>query len=293
MNKLPPDVKLTIVSDSGHSSGLIENTKEQIGEGYGNYEDGSAFTNNTDDGSYNRDDVKIKNKSLPLDILLDMLKQKSRKDDVRVGNIRTTLFDMFRDDASSTVKKFVRSLMGGDNNEQGGGGCIGLVGSVATQIVKQIVEDEPIADNRYANYNSDDRSLKGGDNNEQGGGFMGLVGSLATQIVKQIAKDEPIVNNIYAKREDSGLVQGSDMGILVSGCQSSQTSIDINNGDGGDSYGALSNAIQIVIGSAPPDEPITNRQLVTQVRELLASKGYTQRPGLYCTDENADAPFIC
>ena len=77
MNKLPPDVKLTIVSDSGHSSGLIENTKEQIGEGYGNYEDGSAFTNNTDDGSYNRDDVKIKNKSLPLNILLDMLKQKS------------------------------------------------------------------------------------------------------------------------------------------------------------------------------------------------------------------------
>ena len=222
---------------------------------------------------------------MPLDILLDMLKQKSRKDDVRVGNIRTTLFDMFRDDASSTVKKFVRSLMGGDNNERGGGGFIGLVGSVATQIVKQIVEDEPIADNRYANYNSDDRSLKGGDNNEQGGGFMGWVGSLATQSDNQIFEEEP--------SEDSELVRGNDMGILVSGCQTSETSIDVNSGDGSDSYGALSNAIQIVIGSAPPDEPITNRQLVTQVREFLASQGFTQRPGLYCTDANADAPFIC
>ena len=292
MNKLPPDVKLTIVSDSCHSGGLIENTKEQIGEsfqssgeGYENDEDESEYPGNAEDGRYGKDGIQIKNKSLPLDILLDMLKQKSRKDDVRVGNIRTTLFDMFRDDASSTVKKFVRSLMGGDNNERGGGGFIGLVGSVATQIVKQIVEDEPIADNRYANYNSDDRSLKGGDNNEQGGGFMGWVGSLATQSDNQIFEEEP--------SEDSELVRGNDMGILVSGCQTSETSIDVNSGDGSDSYGALSNAIQTIIESAPPDEPITNRQLVTQVRELLAAQGFTQKPGLYCTDANADAPFIC
>ena len=86
VNKLPPDVKLTIVSDSCHSGGLIENAKEQIGEsfqssgkGYGNYEDESAYTENTneEDGSYGRDDVEIKNRSLPLHILLDMLKQKS------------------------------------------------------------------------------------------------------------------------------------------------------------------------------------------------------------------------
>ena len=252
MDKLPPGVKLTIVSDSCHSGGLIENTKEQIGEsfqysreGYKNDEDESAYTGNTEDGSYSKDDVKIKNKSLPLDILLDMLKQKSRKDDVRVGNIRTTLFDIFGEDSSSRVKKFVTSLMRGDSNEQ------------------------------------------------EGDGFMGLVGSQATQSDNQSFEEEPNEDSSYVKQEDSELVRGSDMGILVSGCQTSQISCDINNGDDADSYGALSNAIQIVIGSAPPDEPITNRQLVTQVRELLAAQGFTQKPGLYCTDANADAPFIC
>ena len=254
VDKLPPDVKLTIVSDSCHSGGLIENTKEQIGEsyqssgeGYGNDENESAYIENTteDDGSYGRDDVEIKNKSLSLDILLDMLRKKSRKDDVRVGNIRSTLFDIFGEDSSSRVKKFVRSLMGGDSNEQGGDGFMGLVGSPTTEFDNERFEDEP----------SEDYS--------------------------------------YISQEDSEIVRGSDMGILVSGCQTSQTSIDINNGDSGDSYGALSNAIQTIIGSAPPDKPITNRQLVTQVRELLASQGFTQQPGLYCSDANANAPFIC
>ena len=42
----------------------------------------------------------------------------------------------------------------------------------------------------------------------------------------------------------------------------------MTDGDGG-AYGALSNAIKIVIEATPPDEPITNRQLVTQVRESI------------------------
>ena len=247
MNKLPPDVTLTIVADSCHSGGLIDHTKEQIGdsfqssgEGYGNEEDGGANR----EWSYGRDDVEIQNKSLPLDTLLDVLKEKSGKDDVGVGNIRTTLLDLFGDDATTTVKKFARSLFGGDTNEQ------------------------------------------------EGGGFMGLVGSLATQFVNQSFEEAPSEDYSYGQHEDSGRVRGRDMGILVSGCQSDQTSADARPADGG-AYGALSNAIQIIIGSAPPDEPITNRQLVTQVREFLASRGFTQQPGLYCSDEDADAPFIC
>ena len=253
MNKLPPNVKLTIVSDSCHSGGLIENTKEQIGEsfqssgeGYGNDEDENAYTKNTteEDRNYGRDDVEIKNKSLPLHLLLDILKRKSGKDDVRVGNIRTTLFDIYGEDSSSIVKRFVRSLKGGDSNEQGGDGFMGLVGSPTTQISNQSFEEEP----------SEDYS--------------------------------------YISEEDSEIVRGSDMGILVSGCQTSQFSSDIDDGNGG-GYGVLSNAIKTVIEAASPDEPITNRQLVTQVREFLASEGFTQRPGLYCSDANADAPFIC
>ena len=219
LNKLPPNVKLTIVSDSGHCGGLIENTKEKIGdsyqssrEGYGNDRDGSAFTKNTDsDGSYGGDDVEIKNKPFPLNILLELLKQKLGKDDVQVGNIRTTLFDLFGKDSSSTMEKFMRSLMEGDNNEQGGGEFMGLVGSLATQIVKQIAEDESSDNNSYAKQdgsgdnNSYDRSPMGGDNNEQGvGGFVRLVGFLGTQIVKQMVEGGSSDDNSYAKQDGSG-----------------------------------------------------------------------------------------
>ena len=121
---------------------------------------------------------------------------------------------------------------------------------------------------------------------------MGLVGSPTTQISNQSFEEEPSEDYSYISEEDSEIVRGSDMGILVSGCQTSQFSSDIDDGNGG-GYGVLSNAIKTVIKATSPDEPITNRQLVTQVREFLASEGFTQRPGLYCSDANADAPFIC
>ena len=46
------------------------------------------------------DNIKIQNKSLLLDSLLKVLKEKSWKDDVHVGNIRETLADMSQDDVS-------------------------------------------------------------------------------------------------------------------------------------------------------------------------------------------------
>ena len=77
------------------------------------------------------DNIKIQNKSLPLDSLLKVLKEKSGKDDVHVGNIRETLVDVFGDDVSPTVKRFVQSLKGWDNSEQKGQGKFkGLVRKV-------------------------------------------------------------------------------------------------------------------------------------------------------------------
>ena len=83
------------------------------------------------------------------------------------------------------------------------------------------------------------------------------------------------------------------MGILVSGCQSCQISADATPTNGGLPYGALTNAIRTTIESIGHDIPITNRQLVTQVRKVLADQGFPQQPGLYCNDANVDDPFIC
>lgn len=82
-----------------------------------------------------------------------------------------------------------------------------------------------------------------------------------------------------------------DAGILLSGCQHNETSADATPaGDHSQSYGAFSNALISVL--AQREGTITNRELVMAVRETLSKTGFKQHPCLFCTDENADAPFI-
>lgn len=82
-----------------------------------------------------------------------------------------------------------------------------------------------------------------------------------------------------------------DEGILLSGCQANETSADMCEGmDAGRAYGAFSNAIQMVLKEHRG--PLSNRELVTLAREVLRRQGFAQHPCLYCSDENADAPFL-
>ncbi|KAH7441000.1 hypothetical protein KP509_03G020300, partial [Ceratopteris richardii] len=95
----------------------------------------------------------------------------------------------------------------------------------------------------------------------------------------------------YAGRKTSNSVM--DMAVLVSGCQSNETSADADpDGNPTHAYGALSNAIQTVLDSYQADQPISNSYLVNEVCCLLASQKFKQKPGLYCADDNLDAPFI-
>ena len=81
-------------------------------------------------------------------------------------------------------------------------------------------------------------------------------------------------------------------GVLISGCQTDQTSGDATTAEGV-SYGLLSNAIQTILARNKRGA-VTNRELVLKARELLSKQGATaQQPGLYCSDEHASAPFIC
>eukprot|EP00253_Pinus_taeda_P031729 PITA_31729 len=94
-----------------------------------------------------------------------------------------------------------------------------------------------------------------------------------------------------------GLQQGKqsihpDMGILFSGCQTDETSVDACPiGDYNKAYGAFSNAIQTILeqhGKAP----IGNKELALGARKLLVEQGYSQHPCLYSSDMIADAPFL-
>ncbi|GMJ11619.1 metacaspase 2d, metacaspase 4 [Hibiscus trionum] len=291
VDKVPAGCCITIVSDSCHSGGLIDEAKEQIGESTkgSDSESGSGFKNflhqkvhgafesrgihvpskfhrhHDDDDDEEVDDrgvvedydedVYVNSRSLPLSTLIDMLKQETGKDDIDVGKLRPTLFDAFGEDSSPKVKKFMKIFM---------------------------------------------TKLQGHDDGE-GGGFMGKVGGLALQFLKTKLDDDegygkPALETEVRSHKDAyaGASKHSlpDSGILISGCQTDQTSADATpSGNPSQAYGALSNAIQTII--AESDGRVTNKELVLKARRMLKKQGFTQRPGLYCSDNHVDAPFVC
>jgi len=293
---IPRGCRITIVSDSCHSGGLLEEAKEQIGEstkgeaeqsGSGSGFGFSSFLHRTvedaiesrgfhipsglrhhrgrDDGDEAEDrgiDLPhgdygyVKNRSLPLSTLIDILKQKTGKDDIDVGKIRPTLFDVFGEDSSPKVKKFMNVILNKlqQGSGEGGGGILGLVGGLAQEFLKHKLDEN---DEGYAKPAQETR-----------------VGS------KQEA---------YAGSSKHSLPDG---GILMSGCQSDQTSADASpSGNAAGAYGAFSNAIQAIIEES--NGAISNHELVQRAREKLKKEGFTQKPGLYCSDHHVDAPFVC
>ncbi|OMO68936.1 Peptidase C14, caspase catalytic [Corchorus capsularis] len=294
VDKVPEGCRITIVSDSCHSGGLIDEAKEQIGESTKQQEEsdsgsgsGFGFKNflhrKVEDAFESRgihvpsglrhhgrgdeeevadrgvgDDYEgyVKSRSLPLSTLIEMLKQKTGKDDIDVGKLRPTLFDVFGEDASPKVKKFMKVIM--DKLQQGGNG-------------------------------------------QDGGGFLGMVGNLAQEFLKHKLEDDegygkPAMETEVGSKQEAyaGSTKRSlpDSGILISGCQTDQTSADASpSGNASAAYGALSNAIQTII--AESYGRVTNQELVEKARKMLKKQGFTQRPGLYCSDHHVDAPFVC
>ncbi|MBA0699388.1 hypothetical protein E1A91_D13G152000v1 [Gossypium mustelinum] len=297
VDKVPKGSRITIVSDSCHSGGLIDEAKEQIGDSSKpqgsepESESGSSgfrsFLHHTvqdafesrgihvpsrlrhrdhhhdkeevDDRGVNEDyddSGYVKSRSLPLSTLIEMLKQKTGKDDIDVGKLRPTLFDMFGEDASPKVKKFMNIIM---------------------------------------------TKLQGSGDDGEGGGFMGKVGNLALQFLKQKLDDDegygkPALETEVSSKQEAYAGAGKhslpDSGILISGCQTDQTSADASpSGNASKAYGALSNAIQTII--ADSDGSITNKELVLKARQMLKKQGFTQQPGLYCCDHHVRAPFVC
>ncbi|GAB2286591.1 Metacaspase-4 [Dionaea muscipula] len=303
VNEVPEGCRITIVSDSCHSGGLIDDAKEQIGESTrANQEDGrkeqggSSLTGflkqtlgDTVSGAFESRGIHIpsefrhhhhhrqreeeaeypvvhegyghhhgyiRSKSLPLSTLIEILKQKTGKDDIDVGKLRPTLFDVFGEDASPKVKKFMKVIMGRlQGGGEGEGGFMGIVGNLAQEFLKHKLEEN---DEGYAEP------------------------ALRTKVESN--------QEVYAGA--TGRRTLPDGGILLSGCQTDQTSADASpSGNSSEAYGAFSNVIQAVL--AESEEGITNQQLVLKARQLLKHRGFTQRPGLYCSDDHVDAPFIC
>ncbi|KAI3764786.1 hypothetical protein L2E82_14802 [Cichorium intybus] len=295
VDQVPHGCRITIISDSCHSGGLIDEAKEQIGESYKNDPDEqegsgsgfklSSFLHKTAESALESRGIKmpsafrhkhreeeeeeeteaayegdddVKSKSLPLSTLIEILQQKTGKDDIDVGKVRPTLFDIFGEDSSPKVKKFMKVIL---DKFQGGSGGDG----------------------------------------SSGGGFFGMVGSLAQEFIKQKLENDSeyakpaMETGVERKEEAYAGSKKKDMpenGILISGCQTHETSADATpSGNKDQAYGALSNAIQTIIEES--DGRVSNYDLVTQARKLLKKQGFTQHPGLYCDDNHVKASFLC
>uniref|UniRef100_A0A2P2JSE4 Metacaspase 8 n=1 Tax=Rhizophora mucronata TaxID=61149 RepID=A0A2P2JSE4_RHIMU len=296
VDQVPEGCCLTIVSDSCHSGGLIDEAKEQIGESTKPQEQesdsGFGFKNflrqsvqdafesrgihlpsalhhhhrhqrDEEDVDYRSveaeygDEGYVKSRSLPLSTLIEILKQKTGRDDIDVGKLRPTLFDVFGEDASPKVKKFMKFIM---------------------------------------------NKIHHGDGESESSGFLGIVGNLAQEFLKHKLEEndegyvQPAMETQLSGKEEAyaGSTKRSlpDNGILISGCQTDQTSADASpSGNSSEAYGALSNAIQTII--AETDGAVSNRELVLRARKMLKQQGFTQRPGLYCSDTHIDASFVC
>jgi len=131
----------------------------------------------------------------------------------------------------------------------------------------------------------------------QHGGVVGFMGALAQELLK--AKLDGKQEQLEAAAMEQEVQSEQEVyagttarvpsnGVLISGCQTDQTSADATTSKG--SYGALSNAIQAILAE---HGTVTNMELVTKARKMLSRQGYTQQPGLYCSDEHASVAFIC
>uniref|UniRef100_A0A803LZS0 Peptidase C14 caspase domain-containing protein n=1 Tax=Chenopodium quinoa TaxID=63459 RepID=A0A803LZS0_CHEQI len=108
-------------------------------------------------------------------------------------------------------------------------------------------------------------------------------------------KDEAIVPydfNLITDHLSLERATKGDYGILLSGCQSNETSADVSSeeGEGGEAHGAFSNAVQKVLEQN--SGRLSNKEVVIMARKVLQEQMYKQHPCLYCSDKNADATFL-
>jgi len=93
----------------------------------------------------------------------------------------------------------------------------------------------------------------------------------------------------YEDEEWDDEEESEDVAVLITGCQSHETSADVTTNDG-DAFGALTKTLSAVVAADPT---ISYYDLVSKVRSRLNTEGFSQNPCLECNTTNSDRRFIC
>lgn len=248
--------QLTIISDSCHSGGLIEEVKEQIGESH----------------------VK------PINEVKEQIDESHVKPP-KLGIASYLLSIVMNLLAACGISKSQRDRGGGQKSFSGE---IELASDYETFDIKTrylpFESYVSLLKQQTGQTNIESRRIRQT--------LLKLFGEDSSPIHQRGLSD---LGNFDVNAGDSG-APGSiaDKGILLSGCQTDQRSEDVYVTRTGKAYGAFSDAIQTILSTPRKEKKkITNKEVVSEARVLLKKRGFSQRPGLYCHDRYVNKPFIC
>ncbi|CAN6354803.1 unnamed protein product [Urochloa humidicola] len=281
--KVPDGCLFTIVSDSCHSGGLIDKAKEQIG----NSTRQSKAQHQHPDQQETRlafDTCILGFVHGALESLITNLLRRGSQQSSHSQSGGTELDTNAEAPTHSSIKSRSLPLSAFIDMLKEKTGDDGVnVGTIRATLFRHFGDDASPKVKKFVQAMAADGKLEGND-----------VGQQADTRSRDAASGQEarssVVKEVYAGTAASVALPRN--GVLISGCQTDQTSGDATTADGV-SFGLLSNAIQTILASRK-HRTVTNRELVLEARELLAKQGVTkQQPGLYCSDEHASLPFIC
>eukprot|EP00192_Tetraselmis_astigmatica_P013015 CAMPEP_0117667162 /NCGR_PEP_ID=MMETSP0804-20121206/10800_1 /TAXON_ID=1074897 /ORGANISM="Tetraselmis astigmatica, Strain CCMP880" /LENGTH=385 /DNA_ID=CAMNT_0005474831 /DNA_START=6 /DNA_END=1160 /DNA_ORIENTATION=- len=269
LTPLKDGVNFTMIADCCHSGTMLDHTEVQI---EGNKDPNAADM--PDLGSlaamFGLKDIQggnrgleIKNRSLPTETLFQLLGQSSGGK-VDATNIHSTITNLFGADASPMIQQIatialpmlMESLSGAGQSSGGsgggGGGSAGAMSSCLPMLMGMLCGGG---------------GSSGGSGNASGGAAGGGAGQAYQVPNVPLPGQKPPASEQLA----------DDKGILITGCQSHETSADAcPSADKSQAYGALSNAIQTVVKTHMannPGQPLIYRDLVLIVRKTLLQAG--------------------
>ncbi|GMH36197.1 hypothetical protein BSKO_04065 [Bryopsis sp. KO-2023] len=211
--------------------------------------------------------VNITNRSLPTEALMGLLGNKLGKP-VGQGDLRPALGSLFGADASQKVQQYLQvagmlvSMVEG--TETAKTGCLATLLPMIKQLLGKI-----------------------------GGGGGGGGGAAGQPQHPPSAPPSVLPPGVKPPSEE---LLAQDKGVLITGCQASETSADACIGnDVSKSFGALTNAVTTIVRShhaKNPGQPLPYSTLVYSVRDMLDKSGFSQNPCLEGSAKNADSNFV-
>uniref|UniRef100_K3ZD96 Peptidase C14 caspase domain-containing protein n=1 Tax=Setaria italica TaxID=4555 RepID=K3ZD96_SETIT len=256
---VPGDGNLIKVSDSCHSGGLIDKAKKQIG---------NSTRQNKNQHPDQRETRPPFYASL-LGIVHGAFESLSI-------HLHRRGFQQSSRSQSNGAELDTKAEVKGEHREDGVG-----VGTIRTTLFRHFGDDVSAKLKKFA------QVMAAGKLRQDGELLEGDELGQAETRSRAAASGQEVRSSVKVKEVYAGTAASVPLprnGVLISGCQTDQTSGDATTAEG----------VSYACSTTKKYGAVTSRELVLRARELLAKQGVTtQQPGLYCSDEHASVPFVC